>query len=44
MWLHFDYDTNVAFVTNKGASYISIFYLDESHKSGLPTLIPLDKY
>lgn len=44
MWLHFDYDTNVAFITNKGASYVNLFYLNESDKSGKPTFYPLDKY
>ena len=44
MWLHYDYDTNIAFITNKGASYISIFYMNESDKSGKPTMYALDKY
>ena len=44
MFLHYDYDTHVAFVTNRGASYMSLFYLNEKHASGKPTFIPLDKY
>ena len=44
MYLHFDYDINVAFVSNKGSSFMSLFYLDESHTSGKPTMIELSKY
>lgn len=44
MYLHLDYDINVAFVTNKGSSFMQSFYLDESHTSGKPTLVEMTKY
>jgi hypothetical protein len=44
MYLHLDYDINVAFVSNKGSSFMSMFYLDESNTSGKPTLVEVGKY
>ena len=44
MFLHFDSDTNVAFISTKGNTTLQYFYLDESSKVGKPTLIECGKY
>lgn len=44
MYLHLDYDLNVAFVSNKGSHFLSMFYLNESSKNGKPELVEISKY
>ena len=42
MWLHYDSDNKVAYITNKGSSYMNYFYLNEA--GATPELIKLDKF
>ena len=42
MWLHYDSDCKIAYITNKGSAYMNYFYLNEAGES--PELIKLDKF
>ena len=42
MWLHYDSDCKVAYLTNKGSAFMNFFYMNESGAE--PELVKLDQF